>query len=173
MSTITKSIEVEAPLETVYNQWTQFEEFPHFMEGVEQVQQLDDRRTHWVTRVGGVRREFDAEIDVQEPDRRIAWSALTGPTQAGEVTFAPVDPLRTQITLTIDWDPQGAVESAGDKLGLVERRVQGDLERFREFIQARGTETGAWRGSVNDPETDLPTTDGDILGDQGPVSGRP
>jgi uncharacterized membrane protein len=150
VTTITKSIDVRVPLATAYNQWTQFEEFPHFMDGVERVEQLDDRQTHWVTRIAGVRREFDAEIVVQKPEQGVSWHALTGTRQAGRVTFAAVSPDTTTVHLTLQWDPQGLVESAGDALGLVERRVEGDLRRFKEFIETRGTETGAWRGEIHD-----------------------
>lgn len=148
MSVIEKSIEVDVPIRTAYNQWTQFESFPHFMEGVERVDQISDTRTHWKTRVAGVTREFDAEITHQEPDERIAWSSLDGPDQAGVVTFQPVGTARTMVNLRMKFEPEGVTEKIGDATKLVERRIVGDLARFKEFIEHRGGETGGWRGSV-------------------------
>ncbi|MBW3626396.1 MAG: SRPBCC family protein [Actinobacteria bacterium] len=148
MSVVDETIEVNVPVRTAYDQWTQFESFPQFMEGVEEVRQVTDTRTHWRTEIGGVKREFDAEITEQVPDQRIAWRAVDGPDQGGVVTFDAPDPNRTRILLELDYDPEGAVEQAGDKLGVVKRRVKGDLERFKEFIESRGVETGAWRGEV-------------------------
>ena len=148
MSKIEESIEVGVPVSAAYNQWTQFEEFPHFMEGVESVRQIDDTRTHWVTDIAGQRREFDAQITEQHPDERIAWTSTAGPKQAGVVTFHRLDDDRTKVMLQLDAEPEGAVEKVGDWLGLAKRRVKGDLERFREMIESRGRETGAWRGDV-------------------------
>jgi uncharacterized membrane protein len=148
MSTVEHSIEVEVPVRTAYNQWTQFEEFPKFMEGVESVRQSDDRHLHWVAEIGGVRREWDAEITEQHPDERVAWRATSGTSNAGVVTFHRLDPDRTKIMLQLEVDPEGFVEQAGDRLGFVSRRAESDLERFKEFIEARGRETGAWRGDV-------------------------
>lgn len=148
MSVVDETIEVNVPVRTAYDQWTQFESFPQFMEGVEEVRQVTDTRTHWRTEIGGVKREFDAEITEQVPDQRIAWRAVDGPDQGGVVTFDAPDPNRTRILLELDYDPEGTVEQAGDKLGVVKRRVKGDLERFKEFIESRGVETGAWRGEV-------------------------
>ncbi|MDQ3980014.1 MAG: SRPBCC family protein [Actinomycetota bacterium] len=136
------------PVRTVYDQWTQFEEFPRFMEGVEQVVQLDDTHLHWVAEIAGVKREWDAEITEQVPDQRIAWRSLAGEHNAGVVTFQPNGPNSTRVTLAIDFEPDDAVEKAGDKLGFVSKRTEGDLERFKEFIESRGVETGAWRGQV-------------------------
>ncbi|HUR51205.1 MAG TPA: SRPBCC family protein [Mycobacteriales bacterium] len=149
MTTVEESIEVEVPVSTAYNQWTQFEDFPEFMEGVESIKQLDDKRLHWVTKIAGVEREFDAEITEQHPDERIAWSTQDGPKQAGVVTFHKLDPARTKVMLQMDFEPEGIVEQAGDKLGIVKSRVHGDLERFKTFIEKRGTETGAWRGDIS------------------------
>jgi uncharacterized membrane protein len=150
MQTIEKSIDVEVSLDVAYDQWTQFETFPQFMEGVERVEQLDDRKTHWVTRIGGVRREYDAEINLQRPDRLISWHSVgTGTDTAGRVSFDEVAPQRTKVTLQMGWNPGGVVEQVGDRTGMVERRVQADLERFRTFIEARGSSTGGWRGSLN------------------------
>ncbi len=148
MSVVDETIEVNVPVRTAYDQWTQFESFPEFMEGVEEVRQITDTRTHWRTEIGGVKREFDAEITEQVPDQRIAWRAVEGPDQGGVVTFDAPDPNKTRILLELDYDPEGVVEEAGDKLGVVKRRVKGDLERFKEFIESRGVETGAWRGEV-------------------------
>jgi uncharacterized membrane protein len=148
MSTIERSIEVEVPVRTAYNQWTQFEDFPRFMEGVESVRQLDARHLHWVADIGGVRREWDAEITEQHPDERVAWRATSGTRNAGVVTFHRLDRDRTKIMLQLEVEPDGLVEQAGDRLGLVSRRASGDLERFKEFIEARGQETGAWRGDI-------------------------
>jgi uncharacterized membrane protein len=148
MTSIENSIEVNVPVHTAYNQWTQFEDFPRFMEGVESIQQLTDTTTHWVTEIAGVKREFDAEITEQTPDQRIAWKTLDGPDQAGVVTFHRIDDNTTKVMLQLDYDPEGIVENVGDKLGIVERRAKGDLGRFKEFIESRGTETGAWRGEV-------------------------
>ncbi len=145
MSDHQKSIVVDRPVTTVYNQWTQFEEFPQFMEGVERVVQLDDRRLHWVAEIAGTRREWDAEIVDQEPDRRIAWRSIDGTPNGGVVTFEPEGD-RTRVNLDLDVEPQGAIEQIGDKLGFVSKQAEGDLKRFKEFIESRGTETGGWRG---------------------------
>src|SRR5919206_526760 len=140
MSTIEQSIDVAVPVRTAYNQWTQFEEFPRFMEGVEEVRQLDDTTLHWVVRVGGVRREFDAKITEQHPDERVAWTSVDGPRHAGVVTFHRLDDRHTRVTAQMDMDPEGFIENVGDKLGILGRRVKGDLERFRTFIESRGRE---------------------------------
>jgi uncharacterized membrane protein len=149
MSTIEQSIEVDVPAQTAYNQWTQFEEFPHFMEGVEQVTQLDDTHLHWKAEMWGKVKEWDAEITEQHPDERVAWTATEGARNAGVVTFHRLDQGKSRVMLQLDVEPEGPAESVGDALGLVQRRVKGDLERFKEFIESRGRETGAWRGDVN------------------------
>ncbi len=149
MTTIQQSMDVEVPVSTAYNQWTQFEEFPQFMEGVEKVQQVTPDRLHWVTKIAGVEREFDAKITEQHPDERIAWRTLDGPDQAGVVTFHKLEPNKTRVMLQLDFEPEGLVEQAGDKLGLVKARVKGDLDRFKSFIEERNTETGAWRGDIS------------------------
>lgn len=147
MSQVKESIEVDVPVRTAYNQWTQFETFPQFMDGVESIEQIDDSLTHWVTKIGGVDREFDAEITEQVPDERVAWVTVGGETeQSGIVTFRPIDPTHTEVTLRMDFDPEGLAENIADKLGFVDRQVTGDLKRFKKFIEDRGTETGAWRG---------------------------
>jgi uncharacterized membrane protein len=148
MATIEKSIDVDVPVRTAYNQWTQFEEFPRFMDGVEQIQQLDDKRLHWVAKVGGNRQEWDAEITEQIPDERVAWRSRSGDENGGVVTFHRLSDDRTRVMLQLEYKPEGVVESAGSALGFVSRRVEGDLERFKEFIEARGSETGGWRGSI-------------------------
>jgi uncharacterized membrane protein len=148
MSKVETSIEVNVPVETAYNQWTQFEEFPRFMDGVQEVRQLDDTRLRWTAEVGGKTEEWEAEITEQQPDERVAWKATDGKANAGVVTFHPLDENRTKIAVEIEWEPEGIVESIGQKLGADERRVEGDLERFKELIESRGTETGAWRGEV-------------------------
>jgi uncharacterized membrane protein len=148
MTTVEQSVEVEVPVSTAYNQWTQFEEFPQFMEGVERIDQLTDDKLHWVTKIAGVEREFDATITEQHPDERVAWTTTDGPKQAGVVTFHKLDDQRTKVMLQLDFEPEGLVEQAGDKLGIVRSRVKGDLERFKEFMEKRGAETGAWRGDI-------------------------
>ncbi|MER5203757.1 SRPBCC family protein [Streptomyces sp. NPDC002825] len=150
MSMVQETIRVDAPLRMVYNQWTQFEEFPRFMDGVEQVQQLDDRLCHWRARVAGVSREFDTEIVDQLPDERISWRTVGGSevTQKGVVTFQRLDDTHTRVSLALDVQPQGVVEKAGDALGFLESRVQGDLQRFKDFIEDRDDATGGWRGRL-------------------------
>jgi uncharacterized membrane protein len=142
------SIDVHVPVSTAYNEWTQFESFPKFMDGVERIDQLTPTRTHWVTKIGGVEREFDAEITEQHPDERIAWKTENGTHQAGVVTFHRIDDNTTRVTLQLDHEPQGFVEKAGDALGIVQRRVRGDLGNFKEYIEGRGTAEGGWRGDV-------------------------
>jgi len=149
MARIEKEVEVRVPLRTAYDQWTQFEEFPRFMEGVQRVQQLDDTHLHWHAKVGGKELEWDAEIVEQVPDERITWRSTTGKPNAGMVEFETVDPGCTRVCLTMDYDPEGLVENVGDAIGVTSRRVQKDLERFKEFIEARGAETGQWRGEVH------------------------
>ena len=152
MSTIEESIEVAVPVRTAYNQWTQFEEFPRFMEGVEEIRQLSDTRLHWKTKIAGVERAFDAEITEQHPDHRIAWHSVEGTHHAGVVTFHRLSDDTSRIMLQLDSEPEGAVEKVGDALGILKRRVKGDLERFKKMIESRGAETGAWRGEVETPE---------------------
>jgi uncharacterized membrane protein len=148
MSTVRQSIEVDVPVGTAYNQWTQFEDFPRFMEGVKSVRQIDDTMLHWVVEIGDEREEYDAKITEQEPDQVIAWRSTSGRPNAGRVTFEPLGSDRTRVTVEIEFEPQGVKESIGDAIGVVDRRVKGDLERFKEFIESRGSETGAWRGEV-------------------------
>ncbi|MFF7265002.1 SRPBCC family protein [Streptomyces sp. NPDC008159] len=152
MSTVKEAVEVEVPVHTAYNQWTQFEEFPQFMEGVEEVRQLDDRHNHWTTKIGGVKREFDTEIVDQLPDERITWRTTTGDTrQKGTVHFERVDDTHTRVELVMDIEPSG-IEKAGDMLGMIDRRVKGDMRRFKEYMEKRGGESGAWRGRIRPGE---------------------
>ncbi|GAB3006585.1 SRPBCC family protein [Amycolatopsis acidiphila] len=151
MSTITETVDVDVPVTTAYNQWTQFESFPQFMEGVEQIRQLDDTHLHWVTKVGGATREFDATITEQHPDERVAWRSDSGPNHAGVITFHRLNDSTTRVTAQMDIDPEGFAENVGDKLGVLDRRVKNDMRRFKEFIEHRGGETGSWRGDVQRP----------------------
>jgi uncharacterized membrane protein len=148
MKTIEESIEIEVPVSTAYNQWTQFESFPRFMEGVERVEQQGDQRLHWVAEVGGDRREWDAEITEQHPDHRVAWKALDQEGPNGVVTFHKLDDSRTKVMVQLQYEPEGVKQSVGSFMGLDSHRVQGDLESFRDFIESRGGETGAWRGEI-------------------------
>ena len=148
MSMIEKSIEVNVPVKTAYNQWTQFEEFPKFMEGVEQVKQISDKRLHWKANIAGKEEEWDAEITEQIPDQRIAWTSKGGAMNAGLVMFSPLSDATSKLTLQMEYVPSGAIEKTGDAMGLVTKRVEGDLKRFKDFIETRGRETGGWRGTV-------------------------
>ncbi|AWN25340.1 MULTISPECIES: SRPBCC family protein [unclassified Streptomyces] len=149
MSTVKETVDVEVPVHTAYNQWTQFEEFPKFMEGVEKITQLDDRHNRWTTKIGGVRREFDTEIIDQLPDDRIAWRTTTGDTrQKGLVSFRRLDETHTRVELVMDVEPSGVAEKAADMSGTIERRVKGDMQRFKGYIERRGAESGAWRGRI-------------------------
>ncbi len=150
MSTITDSIDVDVDVTTAYNQWTQFEDFPAFMEGVERIDQKDDTHLHWVIQVGPVRREFDATVTEQHPDERVAWRSDSGPEHAGVVTFHRLSGTSTRVTVQMDVDPDGFVEELADKTGILERRTKGDLKNFKQFIESRGgDETGAWRGDLD------------------------
>jgi uncharacterized membrane protein len=186
MATIEKSIEVHVPVQTVYNQWTQFEEFPQFMEGVEEVRQIDDTHLHWKARIGGKPEEWDAEISDQSPDRRVSWYSTSGAQNDGTVMFESIDPQTTRVDLVLEYQPQGVTEHVGDMLGVTSRRVEGDLRRFKDFIEARGTETGAWRGQADSGQSSGTTgtmrssmsqgsaTSDDIMGGTSdyPVGGR-
>src|SRR6476659_6291507 len=149
MECVETSIEIDAPVQHVYNQWTQFEEFPRFMQGVEEVRQLDNNHLHWVADVGGKRREWDAEIFEQVPDEKIAWRSTSGARNIGVVHFKPLDQNRTELHIKMNYDPEGVTEHIGDMLGVGGRRVEGDLKRFKEFLQKRQQETGAWRGKIH------------------------
>ncbi|MFE1442193.1 SRPBCC family protein [Streptomyces sp. NPDC058739] len=158
MSTVKEAVEVDVPLRRAYDQWTRFTEFPHFMEGVDEVTQLDDRHNHWVTSIGGVRREFDTEIVDQLADDRITWRSVGGDTrQRGSVRFEPVDPMHTRVELTLDVDPTGVVEKGADALGMIDRRVKGDLRRFKDYVEGGGGDGTGWRGRIRpgDPGSTL------------------
>jgi uncharacterized membrane protein len=152
MEHVEKTIEVNRPLSTVYNQWTQFEDFPYFMEGVKEVRQLDDTHLHWRAEIWGKEKEWDAEITEQEPDRRISWKSTSGAPNAGTVRFEPTGPQSTRVRLVMAYDPTGAIESAGDALGIFSARVQHSIEDFKKFIENRTEETGGWRGAVEDSD---------------------
>ncbi len=147
---VEKSIRVDVPVATAYNPWTQFEDFPHFMGGVQQVRQLGDRRLHWVAEIAGVKREWEATILEQVPDRKVACAATSGATNAGAVRFEPAGADATLVYLSLEYEPEGLVERAGDRLGIIERQVQSDLNRFKELIDDQGYASGSWRGSVNE-----------------------
>lgn len=152
MTSVTQSVDVDVPVSTAYNQWTQFESFPQFMGGVDSVTQLDDTHNHWKTSIGGVHREFDTEITEQHPDERVAWKSTDGTTHAGVVTFHRLSDHSARVTVQIDWEPEGLVENAGALVGVDDARVKADLKKFKEFIEGRGgDETGAWRGDIDGP----------------------
>ena len=153
MSKIEESIDVKVPVRVAYDQWTQFEEFPRFMDGVESVEQIDDTKLHWIAKIGGIRKEWDAEITQQEPDQRVAWKSTTGADNGGAVDFHRLDDQLTRITLTMDVAPEGIVEKVGDAVGVPARMVSGDLERFKEYIEERSAATGGWRGTVEQTDT--------------------
>lgn len=149
MAQMIETIDVNVPVGTAYNQWTQFESFPKFLSEVQEITQIDDTHTHWKVKVAGVEREFDAEITEQHPEERVAWNSTGGDTHhAGVVTFHKLSDAETRVTVQIDWEPEGFVEKAGAMLGAGKHAVKKDLENFKEFIEARGAETGAWRGDV-------------------------
>ena len=148
MSNVTESIDVNVPVRTAYDQWTQFEEFPKFMGNIKQVRQLDDTHLEWTAEIAGKEKVWQAEVTEQNPDERVAWKATEGASNSGVVTFHRIDQNVTRVTVQMDIDPEGVVENVGDALGVPDRSVKGDLERFKEFIETRGDETGAWRGEV-------------------------
>lgn len=161
MASIAKSIEIDLPVSTVYNQWTQFEEFPKFMSGIRSVVQLDDKRLHWVAEIAGRTEEWDAEIFEQTPDQKIAWRSIGGKENAGIVRFDKMADNRTRVELEMFYEPEGIAEKAADALGVVSGRVSGDLKRFKEFIEGRQVESGAWRGEIRGGEV---TDEADTLG---------
>jgi uncharacterized membrane protein len=152
MASITESVDVQVPVRTAYNQWTQFEEFPQFMEGIESVEQIDDTHLRWVAGAGGKQHAWTAEIVEQRPDERVAWRAIEGHGNAGVVTFHRLGEGETRVTVQMEHDAEGLVEQLGSALGMDSRRVQGDLERFKDLVETRGVETGAWRGEVDQGE---------------------
>jgi carbon monoxide dehydrogenase subunit G len=152
-SQVEKTVEVDVPVRTAYDQWTQFEEFPQFMSGIDEVTQVGDTLTHWVAQIAGVRREWDAVILEQVPDRKVAWAATTGATNAGAVYFQSLGPERTLVRLELEYEPEGLVEKVGDALDVVRRQAEGDLERFKQLVESRGAASGGWRGAVNEAGT--------------------
>lgn len=152
MSTVIEAVDVHVPVATAYNQWTQFESFPQFMHGVDRIEQLDDTHTRWTVDIAGATRTFDATITEQHPEERIAWKSDDGPQHAGVVTFHRLDDSTTRVTVQMDIDPEGFVENIADKTGVLDRRIKGDVRRFKDFIESRGSETGAWRGDVDGPK---------------------
>ena len=151
MAEVDETVDVDVSVTTAYNQWTQFEEFPKFMENVESVRQLDDAHLHWVAEVGGRRHEWDAEITYQDPDNHIAWRSTDGKTNSGSVRFEPLGADRTRIKVRIEWQPEG-IEVVGSVAGVDDRGVRADLKRFKELVEGRGRETGEWRGEVREGE---------------------
>jgi uncharacterized membrane protein len=150
MERIEKSIEVLCPVRTVYNQWTQFEDFPRFMAGVKEIRQLDDTHVHWRAEIWGKEKEWDAEITEQVPDQKISWRSTSGDApNGGTVRFEPLAAERTRVKLTMEYEPQGALENVADALGVLSKRVQNTVEDFKQFIEKRGAETGGWRGEVH------------------------
>lgn len=153
MAEVTESIDVNVPVRAAYDQWTQFESFPEFMDGVKQVQQLDDTHLHWVVDIDGKTQEWDAVVTEQVPDRVVAWSSEGGQQNSGRVTFESLGADKTHVTVQLGWEPQGVVEKAGSALGFDDRQVKQDLENFKKFIEQRGAPTGAWRGEVQGGQT--------------------
>jgi hypothetical protein len=154
MATVQESIDVDVPVTKAYNQWTQFEDFPHFMSGVDAVRQLDDTTVHFETSIAGIKREYDAQITVQEPDQRVSWESLNEPRNAGTVWFESLGPGQAKVNVELTWEPDSAVENVGAALGLDSRQVASDLKKFKKFIESQDSETGAWRESVRDGDVD-------------------
>ncbi|WP_104136941.1 SRPBCC family protein [Arthrobacter sp. ZGTC131] len=152
MATVQQSIDVNVPVRQAYNQWTQFEDFPHFMSGVDAVRQIDDTTVHFETSIAGVKREYDAQITVQEPDQRVTWESLNEPRNSGTVWFESLGPDETKVNVELTWEPESAMEKIGAAVGLDSRQVASDLRKFKQFIEGRDSETGAWRESVNEGE---------------------
>jgi len=152
MSKIQQSIEVQVPVTTAYNQWTQFEEFPRFMDGVKEVRQLTDKSLEWTAEINGKEETWTADITEQEPDQVIAWKSTSEPVNSGRVSFARLDENRTRVDLQMEWQPRDSIEKMGAAMGFDDRQIKGDLERFKKFIESRGTETGAWRGEIEQGE---------------------
>lgn len=152
MATVTESIDVDVPVRTAYDQWTQFESFPHFLDEVDEVRQVDDTTNHWRVTIGGATREFDTVIAEQHPDERVAWKSVAGDVEhAGVVTFHRLSDSSTRVTVQLDWAPSDLLEKAGAVFGLDDHAVKKDLQNFKRFIESQGSETGAWRGEVDGP----------------------
>jgi len=145
---VEKSVVVNVPVETAYDQWTQFEEFPHFMGGISEVRQLNDTTLHWVAEIGGIKRQWQAQILEQVPNEKVAWAATEGATNAGAVYFAPAGAGQTTVRLELEYEPEGVLEKVADKVGIVGRRAEADLEKFKSFIEDAGYASGAWRGTL-------------------------
>ncbi|WP_028279958.1 SRPBCC family protein [Arthrobacter sp. H5] len=158
MATVQESIDVAVPVSAAYNQWTQFESFPEFMGGVESITQTSETGSHWITKIGGVEREFDTEITEQHPDERVAWKSTDGTSHAGVVTFHRLDDTNTRVTVQLDWSPEGFMEKVGSAVNADNKQVKADLERFKEFIENKGHETGGWRGDVDAPGSGAAST---------------
>lgn len=154
MATLHETVEVDVPVSTAYNQWTQFESFPEFMRGVESVEQIDETSLHFRTDIAGVRREYNAQITEQLPDRRIAWVSTDKPRNAGDVSFESLGPEQTRVTVALEWEPEGLVEKAGSAVHADSHQISADLKRFKQFIESRGIETGAWRSAVDHGEVE-------------------
>ncbi|MGI8714892.1 MAG: SRPBCC family protein [Solirubrobacteraceae bacterium] len=152
MAAIEESIEVLSPLRAVYDRWTQFEDFPNFMKGVTEVRQLDETHLHWVAELAGHRHEWDAVVTEQKPDERVAWKNVDGKDNAGVVTFHRIDEGTTKVMVQMDFVPDGIVEKLGNALGAADRRIKGDLERFKELVESNGAPTEGWRGEVKRPD---------------------
>jgi len=157
MARFEDAIEVDVPVRAAYDQWTQFESFPKFMDGVERVEQYDDKTLHWTAKIAGQTKEWTAQITDQTPDRRVAWKTVEGDENAGAVMFEPVSPARTRVTLKLDADPQGPVETVGANLGVPEGQVKKDLKQFKEYIESRREPTGSWRGEIHGSSTTKPS----------------
>lgn len=149
MERIEKSFDVDVPVSAAYNQWTQFEDFPRFMEGIEEVRQTDDTHLHWKAKIAGKAKEWDAQIVEQVPDKVIAWRSVSGAPNAGIVRFEPIEQGRTRVNLTMEYEPQGFFEKVGDTVGVVSGKVESAVERFKALLEERRTESGAWRGQVH------------------------
>ncbi len=150
MSQVQESVDVDVPIRVAYNQWTQFESFPHFMGGVESITQTDATHNHWVTKIGGVTREFDTEITEQHPDERVAWTSVGGDTRhAGVVTFHRLEDAKTRVMVQLDWEPSGLVEKLGSAVGVDDHQIKADTKRFKEYVESHGAPTGGWRGDVS------------------------
>lgn len=172
-TTVEKTVVVQVPVATAYNQWTQFEDFPRFMDAVTSVRQLTDKRLEWVAEIGGVRRRWEADVVEQVPDRKVAWTATEGARNSGVVTFEAVSSDSTEVHLVLEYEPKDWVERVGDTLNVVENRAEKDLERFKEFIESEGHETGAWRGTLGQTSSGVAQVSGDVSAETPSTSTAP
>lgn len=169
MTQVIETIDVNVPVRTAYNQWTQFESFPKFLDEVVSITQIDETHTHWVIKVAGQEREFDATITEQHPDERVAWTSTTGDVaHAGVVTFHKLSDTESRVTVQLDWTPEGLVEHLGAFVGAGSHAVKKDLKNFKEFIESAGAETGAWRGDVEDGDAKGRTTNEEVFPPENP-----